>query len=120
MSKSVSRLFEARKRLGMTQRDVAAEAGVYATTYTKYESPNNKRDIPASVLEFYARRGINMNWLITGEGPMIQDKEGVPRDEKADEVARIMGVLEEEGKESVLQAARKEERIKQLEKKLIG
>ena len=115
-----SRLYEARKLLRLTQRDVAERAGVALRTYHRYESRESERDIPSSVLEFFAQSGINMNWLHTGEGPMLQEKEGMPRDEVADEVMSLMERMDDQGKQTVWEVAKLAEQKVQLEKKSTG
>jgi transcriptional regulator with XRE-family HTH domain len=75
-----SRMALAREFLKLTQKGIAEKAGIHLRTYARYESPDGGREIPASVLSVFAQAGINVNWLLTGEGEMfIGDKsEGQP------------------------------------------
>lgn len=61
-----SRLKIARESLGMTQKDVARAAGVSHRTWQDYEGGANPPG--GKALEALAKLGININWLLTGEG----------------------------------------------------
>ncbi len=53
----------------LSQKDAAAHFGVPPRTYQDYE-----RDLKApgaGAIEAFIRAGINANWLLTGEGPML-------------------------------------------------
>ncbi len=66
-----TRLFEARNALKLTQKQVAQASNLGLRTYCRYESGEGKRDIPSSVLKVIAQNGININWLLSGEGEMF-------------------------------------------------
>lgn len=63
-----NRLTEARHHLNLTQRSVAEGSGLSLRAYARYESGEGNRDIPSTVLDFYARNGINTNWILIGSG----------------------------------------------------
>lgn len=57
-----------RQTLGKTQRDMAAWAGVTPLGWHKYEAGDN---LPgATVLASMREKGVNINWLLGGDGPM--------------------------------------------------
>ena len=75
------RLREARKALALKQDEVAAQSGVSHSVYQKYESG---RSIPGGeAIAGLIGLGINANWLLANEGPMMltdlqaRDDEGV-------------------------------------------
>lgn len=52
----------------LTQGQAASLFGIPTSSFVKYETG---RSAPgADVMEAFARAGINVNWLLTGEGPM--------------------------------------------------
>ena len=66
------RLKEIRNSQGLSQKDFGLIMGIAQTSYANYES--GRSSIPASLLESLAEKlNINLNWLITGEGPMYLD-----------------------------------------------
>jgi transcriptional regulator with XRE-family HTH domain len=63
------RLKAARGALGLKQDELSAQSGVSYSAYQKYEIG---RSAPgADAIEGFVRAGINANWLLTGEGPML-------------------------------------------------
>lgn len=54
--------------LGLSQPEVAARFGIPYNTYIKYEHGSSKPG--AEAIEGIARAGINVNWLLTGDGPI--------------------------------------------------
>jgi transcriptional regulator with XRE-family HTH domain len=66
------RIAAARKALGLTQKEMANRSGIALRTYCRYESGEGERDIPSSLLTYVAQNGIDVNWLLTGEGAMFQ------------------------------------------------
>lgn len=63
------RLKAARNALGLIQRDMAVQSGVSVRGYQGYE---DGRSVPGGeAIEGFVRKGINANWLLTGEGPMF-------------------------------------------------
>lgn len=58
-----------REGVGLSQKDAATHFGVPSRTYQDYE-----RDLKApgsGALTAFVRAGLNANWLLTGEGPML-------------------------------------------------
>ncbi|MBC7907018.1 MAG: helix-turn-helix domain-containing protein [Rhodospirillaceae bacterium] len=64
------RLRLARERLGESVTGIAKESGVNRGTWQRYESGTNRPD--ADTLAVLHRRGIDINWLLTGEGTMLR------------------------------------------------
>lgn len=71
MDNIYTRLANARKALNLTQKQAAEEADIALRTYCRYESGEGERDVPSSLLAFIAQNGIDVNWLLTGEGSMF-------------------------------------------------
>lgn len=94
-----ARLAEARKKLGKTQTQIAQEAGVSLRTYTRYESGDGSRDIPSCIFKVIAQNGINTNWIITGQGPIVlqHDIYGLPPEELPKLGQRLACVRKEKG-----------------------
>ena len=61
------KLWRASKKL--TQPDAATNLGVPFRTYQNYEGGASSPNTEAWLA--FARAGINTNWLLTGEGPML-------------------------------------------------
>ncbi|NCQ12076.1 MAG: helix-turn-helix transcriptional regulator [Bacteroidetes bacterium] len=64
------RIKEMRNRFGMTQVQFSELIGIKTKTYASYESntfPNN------DVLIAIANQGVNLHWLISGQGEMMVD-----------------------------------------------
>ncbi|MCU0757156.1 MAG: helix-turn-helix transcriptional regulator [Xanthomonadales bacterium] len=57
-----------RQALGLTQEQFAALASMPKRTLVGYE--NDEREPGAAALALLARTGVNVNWLLTGEGEM--------------------------------------------------
>lgn len=57
-----------RHSLGLTQEQFAALAAMPKRTLVGYE--NDEREPGATALAALARTGVNVNWLLTGEGEM--------------------------------------------------
>ena len=53
----------------MSQKDAATHFGVTPRTYQDYE--RGLKAPGAGAVEAFVRAGINANWLLTGEGPML-------------------------------------------------
>lgn len=58
-----------RQQAGLSQKDAAAHFGVPSRTYQDYE--RDLKSPGAGSIEAFVRAGINANWLLTGEGPML-------------------------------------------------
>lgn len=65
-----NRLKAWRQSLGLTQDQFAQHSGISKTTLVGYEVGQRKPGSEA--LAALARTGVNVNWLLTGEGPMRQ------------------------------------------------
>lgn len=63
-----ARLKQARSALGMTQKEWCEASGMKLPSLRDYELC--KRIPGGEALSLYARAGINLNWLLTGEGPI--------------------------------------------------
>lgn len=66
------RMKQARERLKMKQVEVAKMAGIHATTYSNIETGNGET-FNKDVYECFDKLGINLHWLITGDGAMFRD-----------------------------------------------
>ena len=82
------RLATFRRHLGLNGLKFAAELGVTSGTLTQYEKGVSFPSVDK--LEKLARLGLNLNWYVTGDGPMLVDGENVPQGKDlADLVARV-------------------------------
>lgn len=61
-----------RNSFGLSQNALGDKLGITQTTYANYES--GKANVPDSVKQNLANLGVNLHWLITGEGSMFKDK----------------------------------------------
>jgi len=59
----------ARESLGLGQAEFAIKYDLAAVTYGRNE--NGKNEAGVCLLKVFSRAGINANWLLTGEGPML-------------------------------------------------
>jgi len=59
-----------RHALGLTQEEFARRSGIPKRTIVGYE--NAERDPGSAALAAIAKTGVNMTWLLTGEGQMFQ------------------------------------------------
>lgn len=73
------RLRLARKSVEMTQIQAATEAGVSVQSWREYEA--GRVEPAASKLAFFSRKGVSLDWLISGEGQM-NSINGISVDEK--------------------------------------
>ena len=71
MKESSSRLLTIRKDMQLTQVQFAKKLGITQNVYTRYET--GKLDLPEHLKEKLHQIGVNLNWLITGKGPMFQE-----------------------------------------------
>ena len=63
-----ARLEQIRSNLGLTQAEMGARIGLPLRTYTRYAS--GERSPSAEALQALVQIGINLNWLMSGEGQM--------------------------------------------------
>lgn len=78
------RLRALRDCLGLTQVQMAERIGLPKRTIVGYE--NGEREPGSAALAAYARTGVNMNWLLTGDGEMFHRK-AEPKPETSQEQA---------------------------------
>lgn len=64
------RLKEIRKYLNQTQQEFASSLNISQQALSKYE--NEDLQIPDEIKEILFKNGININWLLTGEGEMFR------------------------------------------------
>jgi transcriptional regulator with XRE-family HTH domain len=65
------RLRQLRQKLGLTQSQMAQKLGVTLNTYQRYELGN--RSLTVEKLQQLRKHfGVNLNWLLTGEGGMFE------------------------------------------------
>lgn len=64
-----SRLKALRQALGRTQAEMSASSGIPLPTLKKYEGSD--REPGAEALAAMARTGVNLHWLLTGQGSML-------------------------------------------------
>lgn len=121
------RLAEARHNLRMTQRGISEAIGLSLRAYARYESGEGGREIPSSVLNYYAQNGININWLLTGDGHMIQPldesqpaADTEPVDKETTELLKIWAKLDDDNKQAIMHTARQAERIALLLRERAG
>ncbi len=63
------RIKSARAALTLKQEEVVSISGIPLSTYRKYEGGTSEPG--AQAIAGLVRAGINANWLLTGEGPML-------------------------------------------------
>ncbi|WP_157205420.1 helix-turn-helix domain-containing protein, partial [Methylomonas koyamae] len=63
------RLRTVRNHLALSQSDAALKFGIPVSTYRKYETGPSEPG--AGALRELANNGVNINWLLTGEGEML-------------------------------------------------
>lgn len=72
MSDIAKRIKAWRHALGLTQEEFARRSGIPKRTIVGYE--NAERDPGSAALAAIAKTGVNMTWLLTGEGEMLPAK----------------------------------------------
>ncbi len=78
-----------REKMGLSQKAMAEKIAIPTTTISKYETGLIKPS--AEILSKIGIMGVNLNWLLSGVGPMIipQDKYGFPEEQRREIGARI-------------------------------
>lgn len=71
-----NRLRRWREHVGLSQKEAATRLSVPARTYQNYEM--DVRAPGADAMECFVRGGINANWLLTDEGPMLLEERQRP------------------------------------------
>ena len=94
----MERLKLLRLKLNLSQTEMGVKLGIPQTTYSNYEK--GSREMPHHILNLLTQFGVNLNWLLTGEGEMLltaaepqQQAEQVISHET---MQKITGLLEEE------------------------
>ena len=72
MSEIAARIKAWRHALGLTQDEFSKRTGLPKRTIVGYE--NNEREPGAAALAAIAKTGVNMTWLLAGEGEMLPAK----------------------------------------------
>ena len=70
MNSIAERLRYAREKMGIGQVDAASKFGIPVSSYRKYESGPSEPGSEA--MAGITRAGINVHWLLTGEGEMLR------------------------------------------------
>ena len=93
------RLRQIRKATGLTGARIAKQGSITKQTFSGYL--HTGRLPSAAVLAIWVfRLGINANWLLTGEGPIMLDKAGeTALDPVVQRVAVVVGSMREAGAE---------------------
>jgi transcriptional regulator with XRE-family HTH domain len=63
------RIAEVRNALGLTQKGMSSHIGMALPSFKDYEG--GKTMPGGEAMQSFIRAGINANWLLTGEGPML-------------------------------------------------
>lgn len=93
-----ARLRELRKVTGLTGASIAQRGGITKQTFSGYL--HTGRVPSAGVLANWVfRLGINANWLLTGEGPMLLENTFQEPDPLVLRVAQMVGSLRQSGAE---------------------
>ena len=91
-----ARLRELRKVTGLTGASIAQRGGITKQTFSGYL--HTGRVPSAGVLANWVfQLGINANWLLTGEGPMLLENTTLESDPLALRVAQRVGSLRQSG-----------------------
>lgn len=94
-----NRLKQVRKIKGMTQKKMASELNVAASTYQHYE--RYEREATASFLSSLVTAfGLNPLWLITGQGVMFTGGQG-QAEKKQGEISIVHPVLSESARKTL-------------------
>lgn len=99
-----------------SQASFAVKHGAHRNTYGKYERED--RDPAWAFLVNLAKSGVNVNWLLTGEGPMLLSEQVRVRPLHLDALQMVVELVENEivarGGPGRLDAAKKAELISLL------
>lgn len=91
-----ARLREIRKATGRTGAEIAMHGSITKQTFSGYL--HTGRLPSAGVLANWVfRLGINANWLLTGEGPMMLDEARLGEDPVVQRVASLVRTLRDSG-----------------------
>lgn len=100
MSSSIGgRLIEARKALDLTQDGFSTQTGLPLSTLKKYEGEH--REPGSEALALIAKAGVNLHWLITGDGAPLVAAQNIAEQPRAptaeinaEALAAIMAAVE--------------------------
>ncbi|MGE5340934.1 MAG: helix-turn-helix domain-containing protein, partial [Candidatus Omnitrophota bacterium] len=92
-----ARLRDARKAAGFTQKEMADKLMLDEVTYNRYESGDRLPKVDV-LQNFYSLTGVNLIWLIIGEGDMYKKADirdiypDLPEDKRIDELIKHLQV----------------------------
>lgn len=91
-----------RKHLGLTQEEFSARTGLHIGVLRKYE--NNVNVPGGEALVAIGKTGVNLNWLLLGEGPMSAQTSTLDENylRRMDAVRGLLDGLEEGKRSAVL------------------
>lgn len=90
------RLKALRKRLKLTQDAISDATGIPLGTYKKYEG--DERSPGSDALDALRKLGVNINWLLSGEGAMLlrdMEHEAAPPDVDPDTLTAVIEEMEQ-------------------------
>jgi transcriptional regulator with XRE-family HTH domain len=90
------RLREIRKATGRTGAEIAQEGNITKQTFSGYLH-TGRLPSAAVLANWVFRLGINANWLLTGEGPMLLEQAAQSADPVVQRVALVVGAMREAG-----------------------
>ena len=117
-----------REKEGLSQKAFAEKCGnVPSTTISKYEQGLIKPS--AEILSKMGYIGININWLLTGEGEMMRGKgevesvtteavEALGEDRMLEKIVLMLAAMSEEERREVFEHVQKAKRLSDLEQKV--
>ena len=95
-----TRLVEARRMRGLTQRDMAKLTGVQQSHYCDYEAgkltPGTEK-----VKSFAVALGVSMDWLLGVDPPEDVVVDGIPLSEEEEALIRVYRSSEQGGREEI-------------------
>lgn len=88
-----NRFEELRQLRGVSQIEMARLAGVSRSSWQRYERGEQPT---GEVLQNLAKQGVNLHWLLTGQGPMMIEGPAVPAGTRAEPEAAPPRELDDE------------------------
>lgn len=124
-----NRMKEVREYFKLSQREMAEKVGISTPYYSQIERGVKKEVFPGKLISGFAALGVDLNWLMTGEGKMMATPQ-TPLDAAADiaaeecvcqEIRRwrkpVIEREDEEEKEAEAEQVRRGERIFRRDKR---
>ena len=74
-----NRMKEVREYFKLSQREMAEKVGIPTPYYSQIERGVKKEVFPGKLISGFAALGVDLNWLMTGEGEMMREKETSPK-----------------------------------------